>query len=67
MFAECRGLLSTIENKDTSSTNSFTVNFKPCGKSLTLIRKRRGQRIDPRGTPAFRFLQSEFNPFNVTL
>ena len=57
----------TIEDKDVSSANNFTFDFRPAAKSFINIRKTRGPKIDPCGTPPCIPSQSEIFPSGVFL
>ena len=57
----------TIENKEVSSANNLTFDFRSVAKSFMYIRKKRGHQIDPCGTPARIHSQSEVFPLRVTL
>ena len=65
MFELCRGF-STSENKDVSSANIFTIVSRLAGKSLIKIKKSKGPRMDPCGTPANISFQTEACPFRIT-
>ena len=47
----------TMVKSDASSANSFTPHLKFCDKSLMYIKKKRGPKIEPCGTPAEIFPQ----------
>ena len=57
----------TTENKDVSSANNFAFDDKPSARSLLKIKKRRGPKIDPWGTPALTTVNDETCPFRMTL
>ena len=57
----------TIENKEVSSANNLTFDFRSVAKSFMYIKKKRGPKIDPCGTPARIHSQSEVFPLRVTL
>ena len=42
-----------MENNDASFANSFTVDIMSTDRLLMYIRKNRGPKMDPCGTPAF--------------
>ena len=50
-----------------SSANSFMEQFTSRTISFIKTRKKRGPRMDPWGTPAFIFIQSDSVPFTTTL
>ena len=54
------------ENKDVSSANIFASDSKLSGRSLMKIKNKSGPRIEPWGTPARIFFQSEDWPFKTT-
>ena len=51
MFAVSRGS-ETIENKEVSSANNLTFDFRSVAKSFMSVKKKRRPKIDPCGTPA---------------
>ena len=58
--------LATVKS-DVSSANSCTLHLKFCDKSLMYIKKNRGPKIKPCGTPAEIFPQPEDWPFKTVL
>ena len=60
-------LLCTTENREVSSTKSFTVDSMFSGKSFMYIRKKSEPRIDPCGTPALTGNHFEVWPLSNTL
>ena len=57
----------TTENREVSSANSLGFEIKLSERSLTNIKKKRGPRIDPWGTPALTRVHEEYWPFKTTL
>ena len=55
------------EIKDASSAKNFAFDDKPSARSLIRIMKRRGPKIDTRGTPALTPVHEEICPFRITL
>ena len=53
-------------HKKVSSANSFTNNLVASGKSLIKIRKRRGLKIEPWGTPKSIVIQEDVTLFTLT-
>ena len=50
----------TTENREVSSANSLGFKIKLSEKSLLNVTKKRGPRIDPRGTPALTLAHKEY-------
>ena len=57
----------TIVKSEVSSAKSFTLQLKFSVKSFMYIKKKRGPKIEPCGTPAEIFLQLEDCPFKTVL
>ena len=60
-------LLLTTEKKEVSSANNLTLDFNPPGKLLIYIRKNKGPKMDPWGTPPSIGWQFEHWPFRRIL
>ena len=57
----------TTENREVSSANSLGFEIRLSKRSLVNIRRKRGPRIYPWGTPALTIAHEEFWPFKTTL
>ena len=57
----------TTQNRGISSANSLGFEIKLSERSLINIKKKRGPRIDPWGTPALTLAHEEYWPFKTTL
>ena len=61
-------LVSMIFEKiQVSSATILHIDIIPSGKSFIYIKNKRGPYTDPRGTPEFAFLHTEFWQFKTTL
>ena len=56
----------TTEKRDVSPANNLAFDLRPSGKSLMYIRKSKGPRTEPCGTPALTSSHDEFVPLRTT-
>ena len=57
----------TTENREVSSANSLGFKIKLSERLLINVKKKRGSRVDPWGTPALTLAHEEYWPFKAIL